>query len=133
MTQLQIALPAAQRGRGRHPSSFDWHDGGDVPPGRCCLVEDDDGRHRRHGGHNRRGRISHAAIRVTSEFATAAALQAGSPTHSGTASSPATSPQAGLQGRIERFLMRRLAPTSRGHRSWPRPYIRSAALGGLDG
>lgn len=133
MTLLQLASPAAQRRPEQHLSSLGRHDGGDVPPGRCCLVDDDDGRHRRHGGHYDRRRISHAAIRVTSESAANATLQAGSPTHSRTASSPATSPKTGLQGRFERFLMRQLAPTSRRHRPWPRRYVRSASLGGVHG
>jgi hypothetical protein len=133
MTLLQITSPAAQQGSGLHASSLGFHDGGDVPPGWCCLVGDDDDHHRRHGAlHNRHG-IPHCVIRVTSAPPAEAARQAGLPTRTNTASSPATSPQAGLPGRFQRFLRRRFAPTSRRHRPWEHPYVKAGSLGRVHG
>jgi hypothetical protein len=129
---LHTALTAARRGQEQPLSSRGRSDGGDVPPGSCCLLEGD-GRHRRHDAVLHHHRIPHRSVVVTSAPSGYAALQADRTPYANTASSTSSSPGTGLPGRVGRLLLRRLAPTSRRQRPLPRPRVRFATFGGAHG
>ena len=132
MNIAQAVLPIAQRGWEQSLSSRGRLGGGDVPPSRCCLDEADRRRHSPRDGRSTRRRITPSVTWATSESKANAAPQAGQhPCSASTASSTTPSLPTGLPGRFERFLIRRLAPTSR--RPLPRPIARCVSFGGVNG